>query len=208
MVSPIFRYMLCMLVALPALSACTGKEVRSTFGLKRNNPDAFQVVSRPPLSVPPVYHLRPPAESEEQHITPADKRAEALVFEGRELPVYQRPEDHAYRPDTAVVNVETSNIGTAGESLLLRNAGAGQANPKIRNVLQAENAPIIIKEKQEKGFFERMTSKLRPGDGEPVVNARKEQDRLRANKADGKPVNEGDIPIIDPKDESVLDRLL
>lgn len=202
------RFALLVALVLPALSACTGKEVRSTFGMKRNNPDAFQVVSRPPLSVPPVYHLRPPSEEMALNLTPAHERAEALVFQGREVPVYKRPEDSAYQSETAVTSVETSELGSSGDSLFLQNAGAEKAQADIRSILNKENAPLIIEEKQEKGLLESVTSKLRPGKGDPVVDAQKEQARLRTNKAEGKPLNEGETPVIDPKKESVLDRLL
>lgn len=207
MFSPVITRLGLAAALLAVLGGCTGKELRSSFGLKRNQPDEFQVVSRPPLSVPPVYHLRPPSDEAGRNLTPADKRAASLVFEGRELPVYTRPDDPAYQADTAVATVETSALGTAGESVLLQNAGASAARDDIRSVLNEENRPIIMEEKREKGFFEGLTSKLRPGNDEPVVNAAKEQERIRENQAAGKPVTEGETPVIDRKNESVLDRL-
>lgn len=202
------RVMLAVALAVPLLAACTGQELRSSLGLKRNNPDEFRVVSRPPLSVPPVYHLRPPAEDESLSLTPAHDRGRALVVENRELPMYQVPKDDpAYQVDTAVTDVETGTLGTTGESLFLRNAGAEAAKSDIRSVLNEENRPIVLEEKREKGFFENITSKLRPGSDEPIVDARKEQERIRQNQTEGKPINEGETPVIDPKDESVLDRL-
>lgn len=206
-ISRLFRLAAVAMLAVPVLTACTGKELRSTLGLKRNDPDEFRVVTRPPLSVPPVYHLRPPSEDESMNVTPADKRAEALVVEGRELPVYKRPEDPAYAAETAVTSVETSSLGTAGESVLLQSAGANQAQEDIRSVLKAENRPIILEEKREKGFFEELSNKLKPSNEEPLVDAKKEQERIRANKAEGKPLNDGETAVIDRKNESVLDRL-
>lgn len=203
------RVTVTLMAATVVLSACTGKELRTSLGLKRNDPDEFQVVSRPPLSVPPVYHLRPPAEDEKRNIVPANERAKSLVFDNKELPVYQRPDDAAYhQAETAVDEVESSGLGTTGESMFLRNAGAGKAESDIRKLLRAENAPIIREEKREKGILESVTSKLRPGEGEPVVDAKKEQERIRTNQAEGKPINEGETPVIDPKDETVLDKLL
>jgi hypothetical protein len=206
-ISRFFRIGAIALLTVSALGGCTGKELRSSLGLKRNDPDEFRVVTRPPLSVPPVYHLRPPAEDEGMNVTPADKRAEALVVEGKELPVYQRPEDAAYAAETAVTSVNTSSLGTAGESVLLQSAGADEAQKDIRKVLKAENRPIILEEKREKGFFGELREKLNPSNEEPLVDAKKEQERIRTNKAEGKPLNDGETAVIDRKNESVLERL-
>lgn len=194
-------------VAAASLCACTGNELRQSMGMKRNNPDEFQVVSRPPLSVPPVYHLRPPSEEPIGH-TPADVRAEALVLEGRELPRYQRPEDREYMAETAVAPVEANALGTQAESVLLQNAGAAQANPHIRTVLR-EEAPQLLPTKQEERSF---MDKLKRGwfvkdDGDPVVDAGPEQARIREAKAADRPLNEGETPVIDPKDKGVFDSL-
>lgn len=205
----IIRYMktgALMLVSL-ALAGCTGKEVRQTVGLKRNQPDEFQVVSRPPLSVPPVYHLRPPAE-ESETLTPAHEQAEALVLEGREISRYKRPDDREYLADTAVAPVESSALGSQGETTLLQNAKAAQADPEIRNVLRQDNrvqnqgAPgkRSMMDKLKRGIFA-------PEDRDPVVDAEKERERINANRSEEKPLNEGEVPVIDPKDKGVLDSI-
>lgn len=196
-----------LLATLAALTGCTGKEVRQTVGLKRNQPDEFQVISRPPLSVPPVYHLRPPAE-ESETLTPADKQAEALVLEGREIPRYKRPEDQEYLADTAVAPVESSALGSQGETTLLQNAKAAQADPEIRSVLRQDNraqnqgapAKRSMMDKLKRGIFT-------PEDGDPVVDAEKERERINVNRNEEKPLNEGEIPVIDPKDKGVLDSI-
>ena len=43
-----------------SVSACTGAEVRGNLGLDRRSPDAFNVVARPPLTVPKEFLLTPP----------------------------------------------------------------------------------------------------------------------------------------------------
>lgn len=197
-----------LFASLAALAGCTGKEVRQTVGLKRNQPDEFQVVSRPPLSVPPVYHLRPPAE-ESETLMPADKQAEALVLEGKEISRYQRPDDQSYLADTAVAPVESSALGTQGETTLLQNAKAAQADPEIRSVLRHENgvqnqgAPgkRSMMDKLKRGIFV-------PEDSDPVVDAQKERERIQSNRDEDKPLNEGDVPVIDPKDKGILDSIL
>ncbi|MGB1540504.1 MAG: DUF3035 domain-containing protein, partial [Rickettsiales bacterium] len=111
-----------------SLVACSGQEVKKSLGLKRNNPDAFQVVSRPPLSVPPVYHLNPPA-SEPVETSSVDAVAEALVLEGREIERTRRPSMQGNGVETAVISVGESNLGTAADEVLLRHAGANVAQP-------------------------------------------------------------------------------
>lgn len=195
--------------ALAVLSACSGTELRRSVGFDRNSPDEFQVVSRPPLSVPPIYHLRPPSEGQ-TGVVPADKRAESLVFQGKELPEYEIGADPAFMPETAVTEVSSGSLGSTGEETLLQNAGAPGAKQDIRKTLDEENRPVMVEEKKEKekGFFGKLKDKVTPGKGEPTVDAKREQERIRANKKDGKKVNEGETPVIDPKEESVLDKIL
>jgi hypothetical protein len=201
------RYMMLMAAAAMLLSACTGSEVRQSMGMKRNNPDEFQVVSRPPLSVPPVYHLRPPSE-EAVGMTPADERAGALVFENKELPRFQRPEDREYMADTAVTSVETSALGSQADSVLLNNAGASQADPRIRTLLKGESETIRRPPLKERSFLDKMKRGIFLKDeGDPVVDAAKEQERIRANKAENKPLTEGETPVIDPKDKGIIDTM-
>lgn len=195
-------------LALFALGACTGQEVRSSMGLKRNNPDAFQVVTRPPLSVPPVYHLRPPAERMEDNLTPAGERADSLLRKGEELPVYREPDNSFYQVETSVTKVESNSLGTTGDSVLLQHMGVAKANPEIRKMLNDDYLPVLEKKEVEPGVWETITTKLRGEGGDPVVDAAKEQERIRQNEKDGKPLNEGEVPVVDPKKESVLDRLL
>lgn len=207
---PMIRLRCVLLMATGAvlLGACTGSEVRQSMGMKRNNPDEFQVVSRPPLSVPPVYHLRPPSE-ETIGMTPADERAGALVFEGKELPRYQRPEEREYMAETAVTNVETSALGTQADSVLLQKAGAEQANPQIRSILKEEAVVYSPAPTKERSFMDKVKHGIFLKDeGDPVVDAAKEQERIRTNTAADKPLTEGETPVIDPKDKGVLDSIL
>lgn len=194
-------------VALLALGACTGNDVRHTLGMERNQPDEFQVVSRPPLSVPPVYYLRPPSEDTPAGIS-ADQRAQSLVFKGDE-PAYQAPgaSDSNYfkRPETAVVTVGESSLPTSGEEAFMRKAGVNTAQKDIRQVLTQENRPRIVEEKREKGFLDKIR-----GTGEsdePLVDAEKERERILTNKQEGKPLDQGEVPTVDPKDKSTLERI-
>lgn len=186
------------------LSACTGQDVKQSLGIKRNQPDAFQVVSRPPLSVPPVYHLRPPADAPE-YASNADDQARALVLDGEEPQSRRKLDDSYYaKGETAVVGVESSGLGTQAEAEFLRSAGANKAKPDIRQLLQQETVAYETEvEEQENGLLGKLNPFERKS-GDPVVDAQAEAERIRKAKEEGTPLNEGETPRIDPKKESVL----
>src|SRR5437762_1614075 len=99
---------------LVALTACSGNTVKTTLGLDRAAPDEFRVVSRPPLSVPPQFELKPPsATASAPNQLPADKQAQSVVL-GSGKPVAE------------------TKAGTSAESAFLKRAGADTADPKVR----------------------------------------------------------------------------
>lgn len=53
------RFLICVGL-LPLLQGCD--TLRSTFGLDHYQPDAFNVPTNPPLTLPPDYNLRPPVK--------------------------------------------------------------------------------------------------------------------------------------------------
>lgn len=189
-------------VSVLAIAGCSGNDVRQSLGLRRNNPDEFQVIARPPLSVPPVYHLRPPMEGVTREV-PADKRASSLVLEGKELPNYYTAED---TNNAAAADTRPYHPSSQGESTLLQNAGADEAQSDIRSLLRSENNESQEQSEKEKSVLDRMKL-LRDDKRDPVVDAKAEAERIRTNKNDGKPLNEGNVPVIDPKEKSVLDRI-
>lgn len=193
-----FKYAL--LAALPLLAACDGSTVRETVGLTRKAPDEFRVVARPPLSVPPEFNLRPPAKPGEQSETGADapsyKQAQELVT---------GTEATGLKPgnaDTAVISVFSGSLETPADSTFLENAGANKADPAIRELLQAETAEQAP---EDKSLLESLRNHT---PNEPMVDAKAEAERLKTNKAEGKPATEGDTPTVKPKDTGPLGRML
>ena len=85
---------------------------------------------------------------------------------------------------------------TDGESLLLHHAGAQDADPNVRAVMDHE-AELT------KDYNKPVAQKLLGIGGdknEPsatVVNADEEAERLRKNQEEGKPVTEGETPSIE-----------
>lgn len=195
-----------------ALAACSGGGVKETLGLESKAPDEFKVVSRPPLSVPPQFSLRPPAVGDNSANPYAtDKQAESLVTgkpvdaSGGETFVLKNSE----APATAVHPVESNPInaiaGSSAESQFLQKAGAHEVDPGVRKELVEER--IVKQEAKEDASWWDWTA-YAPEKKETVVDAKKESERIEKNKEEGKPVNEGETATIKPKDRGVLGYIL
>lgn len=172
--------------SLLLLVACSGGEVKRSLGLEQEAPDEFMVLSRPPLNVPPDFSLRPPGTDMGENGTRTIGEARQAVF------------------------ASSSSSGGASDAAtreLLKNAGADRADPSIRRILTQEHNAQTTPITREPGFFESVKKKLTP-QGEPVVDAEKEKDRLKKNKDEGKPLNEGETPVIKPEDKGVLNQIL
>ncbi len=92
-------------------------------------------------------------------------------------------------------------LASGGEQILLQKAGADKANPQIREILRQETPA----EPEEKSFIDKLNPEKQKAD--PVVDARKEAERLKENKDKGKPVNSGKVPEIKPGGKSTLERI-
>ena len=118
-------------VFLAAALACTAAGASGCGGLSRSlgvsktTPDEFRVVTKAPLVVPPDFALRPPVPGE------------------------PRPQELA--PESAARNALLGQRGaitrSPGENLLASKAGATQADPLIRYVVDDEFGDLAHKEK-------------------------------------------------------------
>lgn len=198
----LMRYAMSVL-AVVLLAACSQGEVKENLGLVREAPDEFRVVSRPPLSVPKEFYLVPPTPGAEPAFgLSAEGQARDLVTGGRAdartLPLEQRQNALA---DTAAPVVTTAPLASSAEENFLRRAGTDSADPAIRGTLAKERAAAV---EEEPDMLDRLRG---DGDGDPVVDAGAEKQRLEANKKANKPAAEGDVPVVDPKKKSTLERL-
>jgi hypothetical protein len=105
------------------LSGCGS--TRKALGMSKVTPDEFRVVSKAPLVVPPDYSLRPPA--------PGEPRPQEL-----------QPESVARN---AILGQREAEGRTDGEKMLVTKAGAEQADPLIRYVVDDEFGDIAHKDK-------------------------------------------------------------
>ena len=170
------------LLAAGSLSGCT--DVKKGLGVGRNSPDEFMVVKRAPLTLPPEYGLRPPASGGAPPASEAAGQAKAALMGGTSTP---------------------TDKGSS-ETALLSKMGADNADPGIRDTINRENGFIELENRtlvDKLIFWEDGHSGM---DESSVVNPKEEAERIKKNKEEGKPANEGETPVIEKK-RSTIDRL-
>ncbi len=167
------------------LSGCS--QAREALGLDKQPPDEFQVYARAPLSMPPDYSLKPPQPGapRPQEVAARDQ-AEATVFGNAEgTSIAALPEDVS-----------------GGESALLQNAGAAGIDPNIRQLVDAETKQEI---ESDETFVDQLIFWREPLPPGVVIDPEQEQQRLQENAALGKPVTEGETPVIIRKKRALLE---
>jgi hypothetical protein len=184
-----------------AVSGCSGNTVKETLGLTRNAPDEFRVVSRPPLSVPPQFNLRPPSATDTAPgQVAASAQAESLVTGNA---------NGSLKADTALLPVASGKQGSkpsigAADSQFLSRAGAGQADPHVRESLVEERYSRM--EQQENTPWWDVLG-LTGDKKDPMVDAKKEAERIQKNEDAGKAVTEGTTPEIKGRDTGLLGKI-
>jgi hypothetical protein len=198
--------LLCITLSL-TLSACGGSNAREILGLGRKNPDEFRVVSRPPLSMPPDFTLRPPSDSDTLTGLPAaDTAARAAVIGRSEQEVIGSARMMG-DAESAVGIVKSYDLGSSADEGFLGRIGAETADDNIRNILNEEAAAefATTEEKDDSTFGWLQPTK---NESEVIVDAAAEKERLLENKSSGKKLNEGEVPVIEPKTRGVLEKIL
>jgi hypothetical protein len=177
------KYAALICVLLLATTGC--QSVKKELGIGRNSPDEFMVVKRAPLTLPPDFDLRAPSpEGQAPAAAQSSSRAQEAVM-GQ-----VRPADGVSTP----------------EAVLLAKLGANEAQPDIRNVLNREAGYLEFNDKTLADrliFWKDGTTNM---DGDALVDAAAERDRLAQKKAEGKPVNDGDVPVIKRR-KGTIDKL-
>lgn len=193
---------LVLLGMLCALVACDNNQISETLGMNREAPDEFTVVSRPPLSLPPEFTLRPPQPGAAPLGATAEDTAHGLLLGKDAKPAETIDTIRESSNPTAVTPVIARDMPSMAEERLLKRAGADKLNANIRTqLLEDETAPVDTS--KATSLMEKIGAQRKE---EPVVDAEKESERLRANKDAGKPVNEGEVPVQKPSN-SLFDRI-
>ena len=178
-------------VAALLLPGCA--DIRAIAGFDRRTPDEFAVVSRAPLALPPSFELpepRPGAPRPQEGT--ANARAESVLFGGRQSGFYFNGQFTPAGP------------ASAGEAALLARSGTANTQANIRQTVNREADQEI---EDSGGFAEGLlfwrTADL-PGQ---VVDPQAEMRRLANNAALGLPLNEGEIPIVEQREQAPLEGL-
>ena len=172
-------------------AGCSG--MQKQLGLTSDPPDEFRVVSRAPLAIPPEFTLRPPRPG-------LTRPQEGTATQQARTAVFRATNDGPQTLDEAF----PADGRTTGERALLMAAGANQADPDIRRIIETESR----NPDEADGYFYDVLvfwrDEVPPGD---IIDADAEARRLRENAALGRPVTEGETPTIERKKEAFFEGL-
>ena len=173
------------------VGGCT--ETRRAVGWEKSPPDEFRIMTRAPLSMPPDYGLRPP--------TPGAPRPQegSTTDQARSAVTGGRP---GTRPGAAPA--AGAGRPSAGEAALLEKAGADRADPAIRSTVDREAKAVAD---ADRSFTDKLIFWREPEPAGTVIDAEREQQRLRENQALGRPANSGDTPIVRRRQRGLLEGL-
>lgn len=169
------------LMAATALAGCDG--ARKALVQSKAAPDEFEVYTRAPLTMPPDYGLRPPADGQTAEAGAVSTRDDARrVLLGS--------------PTAPVQPIEAATPGT---SMLLAMAGAEHAEPGIRQIVDRETSSYATEDLR---FMERLMYGDEANGAGTVVDPAGEAKRIQETQALGQPINAGDTPMIETKQTS------
>ncbi len=160
---------LSLFAVLALASGCDS--ARKAFGNKKNPPDEFVVYSRPPLSLPPDYGLRPPKPgiSRPQKTQTSDIARDVILGKKQ-------------------ATIQANTATTPGLQAMLRDTGAIAADPAIRDAINQETS-ILAEEDQQ--FINKLIFWVDDGAYQgTVVDPELETKRLREAQALGKSITE------------------
>ena len=187
------RTVLAMPILLLALGLGGCSEARRAVGWDKAPPDEFKILTRAPLAMPPDYGLRPP--------TPGAPRPQegSTTDQARTAITGGRP---GARPGAAPA--VGAGRPSAAEVALLEKAGADRADPAIRATVDREARAVAD---ADRSFTDKLIFWREPEPAGTVIDAEREQQRLRENQALGRPANSGDTPIVRRRQRGLLEGL-
>lgn len=174
-------------VCLLALAGCGGQSAGSILGLEKKAPDEFTVVSRAPLTLPPDFGLRPPdpnAKRSREQVA-RDQAEQALFGKERKRQLLARSQREFNQSELA----------------LLAKADALAADPNIRHIVDDEAATLAV---EADSFVDDLLFWKEEEPLGTVVDAKGESQRIQENQGLGRPIDEGDTPMIRREGEDEL----
>ncbi len=144
-----------------------------------SGPDANNVISKPPLTVPPQFNLVPPA--------PGQARPQELS-----------PEAQAR---VAVFGVDYGQAASEGERQFIRAAGGGTTDRTVRSLVDFDQAEILRK---NRSFADMILNWGGTPSQDVVLDPAAEAERLRVENEALQSVTGGGQVVIQPKSTSKL----
>ena len=181
------RWRFVLMICLPALFLSACGDAKRILNREKRAPDEFAVYQRAPLSLPPDFGLRPPdpgaVRPEDRNPTNAAREA---LGDGK--------------PSAAFANsLEAASPATLA---FLRQAGADWVEPDIRSIIDRETS---IYAAEQGSIVDRIVFWQTQPEFGTIVDPEEEAKRIRESQALGKPVNEGDVPVLEPKEKAILE---
>lgn len=166
-----------LVTAACSITAC--QKTKEQFDFSKKAPDEFAVVKRAPLEMPPSFDVVPPRPGAPR---PQEQATDQLARD-------------AILGEDARKSLSKQTGVTEGEAVLLQKTGAASATPAIRAQVDKETAEII---KDETPGINKLKKMVGANPSEPdieVVDPVAEANRIKQNKAQGKPANAGETAV-------------
>ena len=165
-------------------------DIKKDLGIARNSPDEFTVVKRAPLSLPPEYNLVPPLKK------------------GETSDVVENKSTTTKAKEVLFGEIENNENLNEGDKTFLTKLKVEDAKDDIRKLIDEDNGYLYIKNKSVIDKLLNSEEKAPSPDEIPssTVDAKKEAERIKENLENDKPINEGEVPVIEKK-ESTIEKL-
>mgnify|MGYP006097299389 CR=1 FL=1 len=190
-------------ILLLGLSACD--TLKEQAGLTKKVPDEFTVIAKAPLIMPPDFSLRPPRPGARrpQEVEPREVARSALLSGGRSGKATAAQAQEAGRNVLAGAAGKDRKGKLAGaEMTLLRKAGALDADPSIRQLVNRETSVLMEK---DASFADRLLFWQPKVPFGSAVDAGKEAQRLREAAAAGEDTDKIKTPVIKRRKRGLLE---
>ncbi len=166
-----------LVTAAFSITAC--QKTKEQFDFSKKAPDEFAVVKRAPLEMPPSFDVVPPRPGAPR---PQEQATDQLARD-------------AILGEDARRSLAKQTGVTEGEAVLLQKTGAANATPAIRAQVDKETAEIIKDETPGIDTLKKMVGQKPSEPDIEVVDPVAEANRIKQNKAQGKPANAGETAI-------------